>query len=97
MRNGEFSDWHDQNSYELFAQDVIRWADKNGIWKFDLLGHSMGAKLSQAIACLYPDRVDGVIALDGAPCQQDDADIHPYYNMFNEIVLFMVFMDRLSK
>lgn len=57
----------------------------------------MGAKLSQAIACLYPDRVDGVIALDGAPCQQDSADIHPYYKMFNEIVLFMVFMDRLSK
>tara|TARA_B110000285_G_C14903013_1_gene504207 strand:- start:63 stop:389 length:327 start_codon:yes stop_codon:yes gene_type:complete len=45
LRNGEFSDWHDENSYELYAADIIRWADKNGIWKFDLFGHSMGAKL----------------------------------------------------
>lgn len=67
IRNGEFSDWHAVNSYEVFAQDIIRWADKNGIWKFDILGHSMGAKLAQAMACLYPDRVDAVIAIDGAP------------------------------
>lgn len=32
MRNGEFSDWHDENSYELYAQDIIRWADKHQIW-----------------------------------------------------------------
>ena len=46
LRNGEFSDWHDENSYELYAQDIIRWADKNQIWQFDILGHSMGAKLA---------------------------------------------------
>jgi pimeloyl-ACP methyl ester carboxylesterase len=45
LRNGEFSDWHDENSYEVYAADIIRWADKNGIWKFDLFGHSMGGKL----------------------------------------------------
>lgn len=46
LRNGEFSDWHDDNSYELMAADIIRWADKHGIWKFDLFGHCMGAKLA---------------------------------------------------
>ena len=45
LRNGEYSDWHDENSYELMCADIIRWADKNGIWQFDLFGHSMGAKL----------------------------------------------------
>lgn len=32
LRNGEYSDWHDENSYELMCADIIRWADKNGIW-----------------------------------------------------------------
>lgn len=67
LRNGEFSDWHNENSYELYAADIIRWADKNGIWQFDLFGHSMGSKLAQVMACLYPDRVNAVIAVDGAP------------------------------
>jgi pimeloyl-ACP methyl ester carboxylesterase len=31
LRNGEYSDWHDEISYELQAEDIIRWADKNGI------------------------------------------------------------------
>ena len=44
LRNGEYSDWHDENSYELYADDIIRWADQNGLGKFDLFGHSMGAK-----------------------------------------------------
>ena len=39
LRNGEFSDWHDECSYELMAADIIRWADKNGVKRFDLFGH----------------------------------------------------------
>lgn len=82
LRNGEYSDWHDENSYEVYAADIIRWADKNGIWKFDLFGHSMGGKLVQVMACLYPDRVNAVISLDAAPVKQADAKYHPYYNFF---------------
>jgi pimeloyl-ACP methyl ester carboxylesterase len=67
LRNSEYSDWHDENSYELYAADIIRWADKQGIWKFDMFGHSMGGKLVQVMTCLYPDRVNAVISLDGAP------------------------------
>lgn len=71
QRNGEYSDWHDQNNYEAFASDVIRWADQNNLKEFDLFGHSMGAKLAQMMAIQYPDRVKNVIAADGAPLPTD--------------------------
>ena len=32
LRNGEFSDWHDEWSYDALTADIIRWADKCGIW-----------------------------------------------------------------
>ena len=67
MRNGLFSDGHNENSYEIFADDIIRFADKQGLDKFDVLGHSMGGRTSQTIACKYPDRIDGCISLDAAP------------------------------
>ena len=46
MRNGLFSDGHNENSYEIFADDIIRFADKQGLDKFDVLGHSMGGRTS---------------------------------------------------
>ena len=70
LRNGEFSDWHDEWSYDALTADIIRWADKCGIWQFDVFGHSAGAKLAQTMAVKYPDRVKNVIALDGAPKKQ---------------------------
>ena len=95
LRNGEYSDWHDEISYELQAQDIIRWADKNGIWKFDMFGHSMGAKLVQVMTILYPDRVNAVIAVDGAPVKQADGKYHPFYKLFSQIIIFMVMLEKV--
>lgn len=67
LRNGEFSDWHDDHGYEVFISDIIRWADKNRIWQFDVFGHSRGAKLAQVMAIKHPYRIKNVIAADGAP------------------------------
>ena len=72
LRNGEYSDWHDDWTYDALCADIIRWADQYGIWEFELFGHSMGAKLSQVMSMKYPDRVKKVIALDGAPKRQAD-------------------------
>ena len=61
---------HDEANYEVFADDVIRFADKHGLGKFDVLGHSMGGRTAQTIACNYPDRLDGCISLDAAPIRK---------------------------
>ena len=70
MRNGLYSDYHESNSYELFAADIIRFADKNGIEKFDVLGHSMGGRTALTLACVYPDRIDGCISMDAGPIKK---------------------------
>ena len=94
LRNGEYSDWHDENSYELYSDDIIRWADQNGLGKFDLFGHSMGAKCAQTMSILYPDRVDAVIAFDGAPVKQAVGSLHPYYNIFWRVISFMATLEE---
>ena len=66
-RNHAFSDHHDDMYYTAMADDIIRFADKQGLDTFTLMGHSMGGKIVMTAACLYPDRVNGVIALDAAP------------------------------
>ena len=66
-RNHAFSDHHDDMDYTVMANDIIRFADEQGLETFTLMGHSMGGKIVMTAACLYPDRVDGVIALDAAP------------------------------
>jgi pimeloyl-ACP methyl ester carboxylesterase len=67
MRNHGDSDHHKTHSYEVMADDIIRMMDKFRIPKASLLGHSMGGKLAMATACKYPDRVESVINIDGAP------------------------------
>jgi esterase len=49
------------------AEDLIRLADKIGIEKFTILGHSMGGKIAMTVATKYPERIDGVITVDTAP------------------------------
>ena len=89
MRNGVYSDHHDQWTYDLYAEDVIRFADKHGLQKFDLLGHSLGGRVAMTIACKYPDRVDGVICIDSPPglsiCEKEMYDLMKYMTELSEI------------
>ena len=54
-------------NYPTMAQDLVRLADKLGIEKFSILGHSMGAKIAMTAAERIPGRVEGVVAVDAAP------------------------------
>lgn len=89
MRNGVYSDMHDQWTYDLYAQDVIGFADKHGIQKFDLLGHSLGGRVAMTIACKFPDRVDGIICLDSPPgksiCENEMYELMRYMTELSEI------------
>lgn len=51
----------------MLSDDVLRFADKLKLDKFTILGHSLGGKVAMTFAGKYPDRVDGVIAVDVAP------------------------------
>lgn len=67
MRNHGDSDHSDSMTYKEMAEDVIRYADKQKLERFTLLGHSMGAKTAMTISGLYPNRLDGIIVVDAPP------------------------------
>ena len=73
MRNHVASDHHQDHTYDILADDVIRFCDKNGFDKFTVMGHSMGGRTSLVLAAKYPDRVDGVISIDAAPVDERGA------------------------
>ncbi len=54
-------------TYQSMAQDVIAFLNSQQIDKIVLVGHSMGGKVAQALALLYPERVEGLVVLDIAP------------------------------
>lgn len=89
MRNGIFSDSHDEWTYDLYAEDVLRFADWHGLEKFDVLGHSLGGRVAMTLACNYPDRTDGVICLDSRPgnsvCEKDMYDLMRWMGQLEDI------------
>ena len=48
-RNHGHSDHHEDMSYEVMADDIVRLADKLSLEKFTVLGHSMGGKIGNFI------------------------------------------------
>jgi pimeloyl-ACP methyl ester carboxylesterase len=62
--------------YSDMAADVIDFLDRQEIEQAVLVGHSMGAKVAQAVALLEPARVEGLVVLDMAPVQYTEQDAH---------------------
>lgn len=69
MRNHGRSDWHDNMSYPLMAEDVRETLDHLGLHQVMLLGHSMGGKIAMEFALRYPERVSKLILADISPVQ----------------------------
>jgi len=68
LRNhGDTLPWSHSMSYPHMANDVINFLDSQNICKVVLVGHSMGGKIAQALALLYPEYVEGLVVLDIAP------------------------------
>ena len=54
------------------SEDIIRFADKERINNFTLLGHSMGARTAMTLYTMFSERIDGVISIDAAPVNEVD-------------------------
>jgi len=73
LRNhGENEDWRDEMGYPTMAGDVISFLDSQGIEKCVIVGHSIGGKVANAVALLYPERVSGLVVLDISPVEYTD-------------------------
>ena len=49
------------------AEDLHRFMEQQGIYRSNLLGHSMGGKTAMEFALEYPEQVDKLIVADIAP------------------------------
>lgn len=54
-------------THKAAAQAILKWADKQGLERFPLVGHSLGGKVAMAIADMAPERIERLIIADIAP------------------------------
>lgn len=64
QRNHGHSEWSEEFSYDLMADDLHELLQDEGIEEFLLLGHSMGGKTAMRFAQKYPDRIQKLIVVD---------------------------------
>ncbi|RGP71640.1 non-ribosomal peptide synthetase [Fusarium longipes] len=67
LRNHGESPHDTQHDYNVMAQDVAEFIEGHGLKDTTLIGHSMGAKASMALALRSPDLVSDIVAVDNAP------------------------------
>ena len=67
LRNHGGNQFNREFSYFLMVQDFMKLLNYFGIQKVNLLGHSMGGKLSMLISLLYPKYINKIIIVDISP------------------------------
>jgi len=55
----------EEYGYAYHAGDILQFADRRGFDSFVILGHSFGASVAVYLASIRPQRVRGVVILDG--------------------------------
>lgn len=64
LRNHGHSDWSDDFSYDLMAQDVYELSQELELEDLILIGHSMGGKVAMRVAQQYEDLLEKLIVVD---------------------------------
>lgn len=64
QRNHGDSDWSDEFSYDLMAEDLHQFIEEHGLENLIILGHSMGGKTAMRYAQLYPNKIEKLISVD---------------------------------
>lgn len=64
LRNHGHSDWSDEFSYDLMAEDVNELVEELKLEDLILVGHSMGGKTAMRFAQLYEDKLEKLVVVD---------------------------------
>lgn len=67
QRNHGHSPHHDEMSYAVMAQDVVKFMDAHQLATAHVLGHSMGGKTAMQLALHHPARVNKLVVVDMSP------------------------------
>jgi esterase len=67
LRNHGRSPHADTMSFADMAEDVREFMDSQSLETTCVFGHSLGGKVSMALACRYPERVEKLVVADIAP------------------------------
>ena len=67
LRNHGASPWADEMSYAAMAGDVRALAERKGLERVSVIGHSMGGKTAMMLALDAPELVDRLVVVDVAP------------------------------
>jgi pimeloyl-ACP methyl ester carboxylesterase len=63
-RNHYGSDYHPDLTYDLMADDVVRFMDKKGLKKVTLGGLCFGGRVAMRLASKYPERIEGLVIVE---------------------------------
>lgn len=88
-------------SYSEMARDVLNFMDRiaevnDGAANYSkviLVGHSMGGKVAQSLALMYPERVAGLVILDIAPVKYSSEERGGTWRTVEEIVRSVAELD----
>ena len=58
---------HGRHGLDEMVGDVLHWLDQQDVSRVFLLGHSMGGMVAMALACRYPERLQGLVVVDISP------------------------------
>lgn len=64
LRNHGRSDWSEEFSYELMAEDIHELVDQLQLEDLILVGHSMGGKVAMRFSQKYPDALEKLVVVD---------------------------------
>jgi len=64
LRNHGHSDWNDEMSYQLMADDVYELCQDLGLEELHLIGHSMGGKVAMQFAIDYEGLLEKLVIVD---------------------------------
>lgn len=67
LRNHGDSPWSNQTTLEFFTADIAHFLDEQKIEKVNLIGHSLGGRISMHYTLHNPDRVDSLVVEDMRP------------------------------
>lgn len=82
------SDYHPQNNFITWVQDLVQLADHLNIKKFSLTGYAMGGIYALACAHEIPERLNGVAIISAGDTPKSSKDyktIIPLYKMNNRL------------